>query len=302
VLRPGIITFEMLVDDLDSVKKRVLLYDELWVPGIGQILQGGNPGNHYDDETFAGIAWLAEQGFVKEPPLKLAPDQLKADEVVKSLNEIYRDAEKSLDKTYRTPKVAALNAGAAVFNMDLSLTRLIAYVIWRDRRETAFPVNFPFVEKLAPGSAISKSQQVLAVVLKRFPDPRPDLPLEDVVAFKRDPETQYKFAKLWHWMQKVATNSGGPRELEEELDWLLTDYGHHVQQMSQQVRTDKLKTWITVPAEMLENIIKLKFGKIASRLLDLRSARIAAHDEELKAPGNEIAYIKESIELLSPKR
>ena len=173
--------------------------------------------------------------------------------------------------------------------------------MWRDRQETAFPVVFPFVEKLAPASAISKSQQVLAVVLKRFPDPRPDLPLEDIVAFKRDAETQYKFAKLWNWMHRVAAGGNGARELEEELDWLLTDYRHHIEQLSERVHTEKLKAWFTVPAEMLENVVKLKFGKIAERLLDLKSARIAAHDEELKAPGNEIAYIKESIELLSAR-
>jgi hypothetical protein len=50
---------------------------------------------------------------------------------------------------------------------------------------------------------------------------------------------------------------------------------------------------------MLENLVKLRLGKIAVGLLDLKRARIAAHDEELKAPGNEIAYVKESIELLS---
>jgi hypothetical protein len=110
------------------------------------------------------------------------------------------------------------------FNMDLSLTRLIAYATWRDRHETAFPVVFPFVEKLAPASAISKSQQALSVVFKRFPDPRPDLPLEDIVAFKRDQDTQCKFAKLWAWIQRVATRETAVRELEEELDWLLTDY------------------------------------------------------------------------------
>jgi len=49
-----------------------------------------------------------------------------------------------------------------------------------------------------------------AIVLKRFPDPRPDLSLEDILAFRRDPETQYKFAKLWHWMHKVNRCAGSP--------------------------------------------------------------------------------------------
>ena len=172
--------------------------------------------------------------------------------------------------------------------------------MWRDREELAFPVAFPFVHELAPSTSLSKSQQVLQIVLKKFPDPRADLPLEDIVAFRRDPETQYKFAKLWHWMQKVAIGNTNTKEIEEELDWLLTDYQFHIQQTSKKVRTDRLKAWLTVPADALENLVHLKFGKAVASLLDLKSASIAAHDEELKAPGNEIAYLKESIELLSP--
>ena len=63
-----------------------------------------------------------------------------------------------------------------------------------------------------------------------------------------------------------------------------------------------MKKATTVPAETLENLIKLRFGKIAATLIDLKKASIAAHEDEVKLPGGEIAYVKESIELLSPKR
>ncbi len=88
---------------------------------------------------------------------------------MKALKSIYGV---SLDKMFGTAKAAALHAGAAIFNMNLSLIRAIAYVQWRDRQETAFPVVYPFVEKLAPDSALSKSQQAIAVIL--FVEQRPD--------------------------------------------------------------------------------------------------------------------------------
>jgi hypothetical protein len=303
MLRPGIITFAMLTDNPERLKKSMLLYDELWVPSLHKLLQAG-PNEDADEEqveNIASIAWLAEQKFVKEPPFTMGSEQLKSDEVLKTLRTIYRNAEKSLEKVFRTPEAAARSAAAAIFNMEMSLTRAVAYVSWRDRKETAFPVIFPFLDKLAPDSAVSRSQQVLAIVLKRFPEPRHDLPLEDILAFRRDEATKYKFAKLWHWMQKLATSGQTSRELEEELDWLLTDYGFHIQQTSKTLRAEKLKALVTAPAEILENIVKFNFGKVAARLVDVENMRIAAHDAELKEPGNEIAYIKESIELLSKK-
>jgi hypothetical protein len=300
MLRPGIITAGLLNRPLD-LKELILLYDELWVPGIssGLALDGGE--SEDDKQFYASIDWLVAQEIIKEPPFKVNSGQTKTDEIIDSLKRIYSAAQRSLNRTYRTAESAPRHSGAAAFNMDLAVTRSIAYVLWRDRQETAFPVAFPFLDELAPGSAISKSQQVLKITLKRFPDPQSELSLEDVVTFKRDAGTKYKFAKFWHWMQRLAAGSTSAREIEEELEWLLADYTNHVEQTSKRARYDRLKIWITLPFDTLENLIKLKFGKVAEKLVDLKIASIAAHDEELKLPGSEIAYVKESIELLAPK-
>jgi hypothetical protein len=300
MLRPGVISFHLLFDNADKVKQWILLYDELWVPGIIHLEEADLTDE--DPEHVASITWLAKQQFIKEPPATLRLSKLPPDAVTRTLKKLYKDSEKSLDKVFPTARAAALNGGAAIFNMDLALTRLICYALWRQRQESAFPVAFPFVRELAPESTISRSQQVLQFVIKRLPEPRPDLPLEELLAFRRDPETQYKFAKVWHWIQSVAAGTKSANEIEEELDWLLTDYRHQVEQISKRVRTDSLKAWVTVPANILENLVHLKFGKVAARLLDWKSVNIAAHAEELKAPGNEIAYLKEAGELVSPRR
>jgi hypothetical protein len=309
MLRPGIIT-SPLFDSVDTLKKRILLYDELWVPGVSSWIEKGHiedPDveeieNRNDEELLASVAWLVTQGFIKEPPVKLARGEARSDAIVEALRKIYSDAAKSYNKTYATAMSAAKHAAAAIFNMDLAQTRAIAYVFWRDHQKRAFPVIFPFREELAPASSVAKTQHVLSIVLKRLPDPRPDLPLEDIVAFKRDPETIEKFERFWRWTRKLAKGGEEIQELEEELDWLPTDYTRQVERASKKARYDRLKVWVTVPAETLENLIKLRFGKIAATLIDLKKASIAAHEDEVKLPGGEIAYVKESIELLSPKR
>jgi hypothetical protein len=300
-LRPGIIT-SPLFDSLDTLKKRILLYDELWVPAVSSWIKEGHIEGRDDEQMLASVAWLVGQGFIKEPPFKVTTGEIKSDAVVKALVKIYRDAAESMNKSFSTAMAAAKNAGAAIFNMDIAATRAIAYVLWRDHQKRAFPVIFPFRDELAPEGAVDKTQQVLTLVLKRLPDPQPDLPLEDIVAFKRDPETIEKFDRFWHWTRKLANGGEGIQALEEELDWLLVDYTRQVERASKLARYDRLKIWVVVPAETLENLIKLKFGKIASTLIDLKKASITAHDDELKLPGSEIAYVKESIDLLSPKR
>ena len=150
MLRPGIIT-SPLFDSVDTLKKRILLYDELWVPGVSSWIEKGHiedPDveeieNRNDEELLASVAWLVTQGFIKEPPVKLARGEARSDAIVEALRKIYSDAAKSYNKTYATAMSAAKHAAAAIFNMDLAQTRAIAYVLWRDHQKRAFPVIFP---------------------------------------------------------------------------------------------------------------------------------------------------------------
>ena len=67
MLRPGVISFHVLVNNMANIKKWALLYDELWVQGISKV----SPDPSHDQEAFASISWLAGQGFIKEPPIAL---------------------------------------------------------------------------------------------------------------------------------------------------------------------------------------------------------------------------------------
>lgn len=71
MLRPRASTFDLLLDILDTLKKRILLYDESWVPALPKTLEGGNPEGSYDEATLAAIEWLAGQGLIKEPPIEM---------------------------------------------------------------------------------------------------------------------------------------------------------------------------------------------------------------------------------------
>ena len=293
---PGVIAFDMLLGNPDKLKHYLLLYDELWVPDLAL----DSPGDYGNEESYqqilADLRWLHEHNQVREPPISLA--SAAADEVTTSLRALYEDAWNALRKTHSTAKKAALEGAVASFNIDMSLTRLVMHILWRDRGELAYPVIFPFnVRKRRPAE---KRQEVLSIVLKQFPDPRPDLPLEDIVSFKLDPETQYKFKKFWDWIRKFSDEKHDRHELEEEIDSLLIDYRYHLKQLTNKVQTDRRKVWVSLPGDLAEDLVKFRWGKALGRLFDLKLERIAAHDEEMKAPGNEIAYVKESIDLLSP--
>jgi hypothetical protein len=137
--------------------------------------------------------------------------------------------------------------------------------------------------------------------LKRLPTPSEDLPLEDLVAFKRDPDTQYKFASFWHWTNKIAKGASRQHDLEEEIDWLITDYSHHLEQLTKEVNYERAEVLIATPVEMLEDLAKLRWGKVVRGIFALGKKKISAHSAELKLPGSELAYITDASKVLSQR-
>jgi hypothetical protein len=296
---PGVISFDMLLGNPDKLKQYLLLYDELWVPDLAL----DSPGDYGNDPSFEQILtdlrWLNEEQQVVEPPIDL--NSARQDEVTTPLWAIHEEAWTALSKEYPTAEEAALEAGTASFNIDMVLTRIVMHILWRDKGELAYPVIFPFKEPKNKQSRTGKRHDVLTIVLKQFPDPRPDLPLEDIVAFKRDPETQYKFKKLWDWIRKFGEEQKDKYEMEEEIDSLLTDYRYHLKHLTNKIKNDNRKYWVSLPGDLLEDVVKFQWGRSLGRLFELKRERILAHDEELRVPGSEIAYVKESIDLLSPR-
>ena len=162
---------------------------------------------------------------------------------MRALSELLKSAQALGEKTYRTPRAAAIAGGVSFFNEDIAVSRLTTYLLWRDRGELAYPVVFPFEGIKALPSSLKRRHNVLSVVLKRFPSPTSDLPLEDIVAFKRDSETQHKFDQFWAWTRRLSKQDVDTHELEEELDFLITDYSAHLKQLTTETGHQRLKSF-----------------------------------------------------------
>ena len=278
-----------------------MLYDELWVPWLKESYPDKKEIEDWglDQERLAAIAYLESEGLVKESPIDLSKGFLPDDEVTNALMELYETESSKASKTYATPEQAALEGAVASFNIDIALSRLTSYILWKTRQEVVYPVAFPFDERRAIPKHLSQTQVVLSIVLKRLPTPSSDLPLEDIVAFKKDEDTKYKFARFWHWVREISVAPTSRNELEEKIDWLITDYSRHLMQLTKKVKSEQVEVLVTTPLELLEDLVKSRWGKLAKGLFALRRKAISAHDAEMKLPGSELAYVTEASMALS---
>jgi len=300
--RTGVITFGCLTGGHEPpVQHYLLLYSELWVPWLKESYPTEEEITEWDLDRseLAAIAYLEQEGLVKAPPIELNLKTIARDEVTKGLLALYKHAQVRGNKTYPTAKQAAREGAASIWNTDIALSRLTSYLWWRERGELVYPVAFPFGELEGLPKQLTETHNVLSIVLKRLPMPSATLPLEDIVAFKKDTDTQYKFARFWQWTQKMAKGSMPKHELQDEIDWLVTDYSHHLQQLSMTRESDSIEVLVATPFEIVEDLAKFRWGQLARRLFAVRRKRIAAHAAELKLPGSDLAYITKASSLLA---
>ena len=131
--------------------------------------------------------------------------------------------------------------GAARTSSSISATRLL---------------HFP--EIVSAEGQQERQQHVLDVVLARVPEPTETTPWEAVLDFRSDPEARARYLGLKRWMNKLARDTLPIGEIEEEIDYLMNEYERHMKVHKMKFRHGMLRSMITMPFEIAENVIKLE--------------------------------------------
>lgn len=152
---------------------------------------------------------------------------------------------------------------------------------------------YPILSTTIPDSTQPSATKtdVVRIVLNRLPVPDDSTPWQDIVEYRKDPDSHGKFLALRNWMSDVARQNLTPQEVEEKLEHLLYEYQKHLEFYRIKAKRGTLETIIVASAEFLEDIANKRFSKLGKALFTTNQKRIELLEGELKAPGKEVAYI-----------
>lgn len=139
---------------------------------------------------------------------------------------------------------------------------------------------------------------VIQIVLNTLPIPDDSTSWEQIIEYRNDPDSQNKFLDLRNWMTEVARAKLTPTEVEEKLEYLLSQYQRHMMLHKMKTSTSTLETVVTTTAEMLGDLVSFKWGKAAQALFSFKRKQVSLLEGELTAPGSEVAYIVKAKETL----
>lgn len=133
---------------------------------------------------------------------------------------------------------------------------------------------------------------VVEIVLKHLPVLSEDTPWEDVLEWRNDKDAQIKLRRLKHWINSISERDEiNLHHLEDEILYLLDEYEQYMKIKKRKFSHSSLYTIVTTIGEILENTVKLKFQKLSELPFKIQESNILLAEEELSAPGRELAYI-----------
>jgi hypothetical protein len=298
------------------LKRAALLFDKMAVPLNPDVIDYWSKSH---PEECQELIWLMERGLVFEPKLPTAETDIDPN-LRKEVEQYAATAADYLSKTIggRNPLDITVHNVSSIFaemtadpkfyeeealrvigNYLLAgetLSRMVGCFLRNDGIKA-----YPVLHSSLKATTASKASltEVLEIVLKNIPTPSDQTPWEQIFEYRSDPESRAKFLDLRNWMNEIFHQKLSATEISEKLEYLLSQYERHLRLHKMKSNAGVIETIIVSSGEGLENLLKLKLGKLTKQLFSMRQRKIELLEGELTAPGSEVAYILKTQETFS---
>lgn len=271
---------------IPMLKRCALLFSRIAVIGIQHVKE-----NEY---LASELTWLQNQGLVFEPQyseIHVPGDPDFNHFLSLECNVMHQVAPRLLKTVILGKEDEAWSL--LLLMMDTTL-RTVSVGLRQSYKIEACPLlNFDIVPFSEPHG---KKTQVLEIVLKSLPVPDESTPWEQIFEYRNDPDSRHKFLDLRNWASEVAKGELTPCEIEEKIEYLVSQYQRHMNLHKMKTNQSTLQTIVVSTAETAENFIKINWGQIAKSLFSLNHRKIALLEGELTSVGSEVAYIVKTKE------
>jgi hypothetical protein len=137
------------------------------------------------------------------------------------------------------------------------------------------------------------SSPVWRVIFEEMPQLDTRASWQDVFDFRKEEKTQHLIRNVRRWARKIVAEDWTAAELQDEVRELLYEYENHLRIARMGANKGILEILITGTADLAENIVKLRLGKIGALVSLFRERKVKLLEEESKAPGRELALLAE---------
>jgi hypothetical protein len=267
-------------NNIEGLKRELLLFDRIAIDKVETFFLKRR---HQNNDLVRELRWLYEQELIISGP-NLLDSSIREDATLQlELQPIEKLESVTAKGGTKTPE----ELGRFLFLLELH-TRLCSIILNRQPGVEAHPL---LLVSLSDSPLPNPKQNVLEVVLNQLPVPSEHTPWEHILEFRSDPDSKGKLLSLKNWVSDISRTDLTPLEIEQRLEYLLDQYERHMKLHKMKVKRGALETVVVSTAEIAEDLVKFKWGKLAQSLFAFKHRKLALLEGELTAPGSELAYI-----------
>ncbi|WP_299365900.1 hypothetical protein [Winogradskyella sp.] len=142
-------------------------------------------------------------------------------------------------------------------------------------------------------TSTNKKTDVTSIILGKIAVPSKDNSLQDILEFKADQNNIRKLRDLNRWFSKLNSNNISRREIEEEIDYLLSEYERILKINKLKFNYTKTEVILNMTLGTLEKLLTLKWSKLGQGVIDFKKAKADFELAESQTKGRELAYLYE---------
>ncbi|RDI15893.1 hypothetical protein [Flavobacterium sp. AG291] len=135
-----------------------------------------------------------------------------------------------------------------------------------------------------------KNSAVYSILTNKIPTPT-DFNYLQLSELKSDPDFKLKSYRLRNWINEVSKENLSTKEIEQKLEYLLEEYTQQFLLHKMKYTLSSFESFITLTADTIENLARLKFGAVAKTIFDIQKSDIAFLEAETNFAGREVALI-----------
>lgn len=275
-------------------KKDLLLFDRIAFSGLDRFIKLMAPSNDEDGQWLAQeYAFLRTSGFIFDPFSDLPRDLLSRN----AHYGFYKEkAETALAEIENIVRNGQSYSGLLAMEQFAQWARQVRYFesmaytnyLIQERHYDACCILDP--DDLTPDANATKSP-VAVLILDKFPIPSDETPWENIVAFRNDPAARERRLAIRLWITEMARGEYDLREVHDRVEYLLLSYENYMKEYHIKYEYGLLKSAVVTLAEILEDLARFKFSKVAKVLFSVHDKKLELLEAERKAPGRELSYI-----------
>jgi hypothetical protein len=285
------------VYDTACIKQEALMFRRIAVPGyttIAPLLREGScpaMADYYDD-----LDWLFEQGIIYQPEVLEPNENILRNEEYKQYSNLDEECLTATLELIERSKRTHEPQDAAVVSLWFQFQQMRTSFLLRELKQIdAYPIlPCACILNLIKKNHTFKTD-VVQITLRALPVPSYSTPWEQILEYRDDPDTADKYLDLRNWMSDVARSDLSTVEIEEKLDYLMSQFRRHMRLHKMKTGQGTVKGLIVSGAKFAENLIKGNLGKLAEKTL-IRKKEVAVMEGELTSPGCEVAYVVQASE------